>query len=427
MDLRISKFGIVLLLAVSILAIGLLGYLVPRFGGPQIRLSTPYNVSATFTDSLGLEKSGDVWVRGVKVGSVSGLDTHGDTVTVHMDIDGKYKPLYRDASIRIGEKTPLGEAYVDLLPGHRSAGALRSGSQVAHVEKTVTTDQALRALDGPARNDLSATFRTFAGGAKAPDTTAQVHGTIANAAGTVQALHMISETLSAQDHQVSDLVGSSSTVLRVIGQRESSLRQIVSGGTATMDAVAGQRDALRAMLTELPSLLKTTRSTLTDARPLLVDARPAIADLRSAAPRLTPALQQLGPVARNADAVLQGLHAFDTVAKPVLSTGTNVVKTAVPVVNDATTAMENFIPVLNYLEPRKNALAGWFSNTRASSDHGDASGKFWRFNIFVEPSTSLGVKGNFESNPYTLPNDALNNQPYKPGDYQPLVPYVPSP
>ena len=39
MDLRISKFGIVLLLAVSILAIGLLGYLVPRFGGPQDRKS----------------------------------------------------------------------------------------------------------------------------------------------------------------------------------------------------------------------------------------------------------------------------------------------------------------------------------------------------------------------------------------------------
>jgi phospholipid/cholesterol/gamma-HCH transport system substrate-binding protein len=424
-DLRISKPGVVLVLLVTALAIGLFSYLVPRFGGPKVRFSEPYEVNATFSDALGLEKSGDVWVRGVAVGKVEGVDTTGDRTRVVLSISDDYKPLYRNATVRIGQKTPLGESFVDLSPGTASAGPLASGGVVRRVLPTVTTDQALRALDAPARRSITGLLGDLNSGARDPQAASQVHGSLTATAQTVHQLRAISETLRGQDRDVAALVRNGSTVVGAIGARERSLTQIVDGGSATLEAVAAQGPALEALLSRLPTMLNTTQAALAQTRPLLTEARPALADLRSASRALTPSFERVGPVARDASAVLSGLDAFNAQALPLLKRALPTVQVARPTVTSATRVLDEVQPLLGYLEPRKQSLAAFFSNMRASVSNGDAKGSWYRFNIFVEPGTALGIPGTTGRNAYTLPGDGLNNQSYRPGDFPRLQPYAP--
>lgn len=425
MEFNISKIGLAVVIAVTLLAVGLFGYLVPRFGGPKARLSEPYEVTATFQDALGLEKSGDVWVRGVPVGKVESIDTEGDLTTAKLSIKDEYKPLHADATVRIGQKTPLGESFVDLLPGTPAAAPLQAGAAIRRVLPTVTTDQALRALDARARASINGLTAHLQAGARAEDAQAQVHGTLSGTAATIHQLKAISTTLRDQDTDVAALVRDGSTAVDAIGARERSLARIVDGGSRTLEAVGAQRPALEQIFRRLPALLTTTRRALDVVHPLLHEARPAMRDLRAASRALTPSFERLQPIARDASATLTRLSAFNAAALPVLSRAIPLVKTASPTVEAAAKALNEIQPMVAYLEPRRQSLAGFFSNMRAAVSAGDAKGTWYRFNIFAEPETDLGIPGAVKRNAYTRPGDAMNNQPYRSGDFPRLMPYAP--
>jgi hypothetical protein len=80
-----------------------------------------------------------------------------------------------------------------------------------------------------------------------------------------------------------------------------------------------------------------------------------------------------------------------------------------------------------WLAPRKRTVASWFSNTAALGTNGDAKGRWARFFIFLDPATFTGQKSTLPENAYTGPDDALNPQPFKTGDFDRLLPTVPPP
>jgi phospholipid/cholesterol/gamma-HCH transport system substrate-binding protein len=174
-----------------------------------------------------------------------------------------------------------------------------------------------------------------------------------------------------------------------------------------------------------PSILATSaQHTLHDARPLLLDARPLIGDLRTAAPPLASALRRLPPVARDANDVIARVPSFNAAVIPFLNTAEPVLSIARDPVVALGPALRNIVTIAQYLSPRANTFAAWFSNTAGIGAQGDSKGKFARFSIFIEPGTAFGLHGGaFSNNAYTQPNDALNNQPFS--GYPHLTPYSP--
>lgn len=427
MNLRVSRTGVIALIVFLGLAVALFIFLMGRFGGPSIGGGADYQLHASFPDSQGLAQKSDVLIRGVKVGEVGAIDVRGDRARVRLDIEGRYAPIDQAATVRVGQKTVLGEAFVDVVPGSSRAGTLADGARIARsqVRPGVELDEALEALDDRSMTSLRSLADTFGRGARDPATPRRVSATVGELAALTRQLRGLTATLKGQESTIAATIQDSRTVLGELGRREASVSEIVSAGRATLAAVASRDAALDAGLRELPKLLSTAEATLSDARPLLVEARPLVHDLSAAAPALTPALDDLRPVARDAAQVLGGLPRLRTAALPVLDRAEGVIAVARPAARGLEPALANLVPMVQYLAPRKRTLAAWFSQTAALGSHGDAKGKWARFNMFVDPSTAFGIPGGVDGNSYTGPDDGDSPQAYVPGSYSRLMPFKP--
>lgn len=427
MNLRIRRLDAVGLALLTALALVTFVYLMDRFGGPSVSLSTPYTVSARFADTQGLARKSDVLVRGVKVGEVSAIEVQGSRAKVTFKLSDRYAPLRRRATVRIGQKTLLGEAYVDVEPGDSRAPALRSGDEIAR-DRTIAAvelDEALAPLVGAGGRHMLSALRTFRRGARSPQASVRFNTTLAQLRRAVEEVRGVTDTLRGQQANIAAGVQDTRIIFRELGQREAAIRNIVSQGRATLDVISSRRPALEQTLVELPRLLETGRRTLAEAQPLVGEARPLLADLRTASPPLTAALRDVGPVAGDTEALLARLGGFNDTALPFLRRALPVVRLARPAARRLGPALANLVPVINYLEPRKNTLAAWFANTADMGLNRDAKGYYTRFFIFLENGTGFGNAGKFSNNAYTRPDDADANKPYKPGGYPRLRPFSP--
>jgi phospholipid/cholesterol/gamma-HCH transport system substrate-binding protein len=426
MNRRIPKLGALSLVIATAIAVALFIYLMGQFGGPALRFSSVYTVTATFPDTKELSVRADVDVRGVKVGEVQSINLNRASANVTFAVDSRYAPIYRDATVQIGEKTLLGEAFVVLDPGHRAAGALRRGAHLPAsgvLPATVEIDQALNALSPPARENMISTLETAASGAASSQAPDEVSGTLAQLAATTSQLRQLTTLLHGQEGDIAGGMEAAQTVLSQLGERQAAVQEIVSGGRATLQALASRQAALQAGLAALPPLLQTATATLRDARPLLHDAGPLMSELRSAAPPLNSALRVLPPVTADANTVVARLPAFNAVALPTLSLAHLVLDLAQPVSVTLPPALRNLVTVVRFLAAHRRELAAWFSNTADLGSGRDSKGYFARFFINFDFPTAFGIKSSLPSNPYTLPGDEAHNQPYS--GYPHLMPYMP--
>lgn len=426
MNLRPSRGGVIGLVVFLALAGVVTMFLSDRFGGPAIPLGDAYRLSVSIRDSRDLSRKSDVSVRGVKVGAVEQIEMAGDRAEVTMTIDRDKTPVWRDAAVRVGQKTVLGEAYLELSPGNASAGQLPDGGRIARVRPSVDVDDALTALNRPARRNLRSLLLSAARGARSPRTPARFAETLRRTGDLVSELRRLTSVLAGQSSDIAGFVTDSGVVLGELGRRERSLRAIVSSGRATFAALDTQRAALQAGLTELGPLLDSGRVVLRDARPLLRAARPLMADLRTASPELSAALKDLGPFADDVRRTLLGLPRLTRAAVPVLEQASPLITAARPAARQLDPALANLVPIVRYLKRHRASLAAFFANSAdLQGSERDSKGIWVRFFLFLENGTAFAqTNGKFENNAYAA-GDARNNKAYQPGAYPRLTPYRP--
>ena len=110
---------------------GLLLFLWLAFGGPVPLKPKGYRVDASFAEASQLATEADVRISGVPVGKVKTIepDTETGRSDVTIELDAEYAPLPSDAQAILRQKTLLGETYVELTPGTRTAPKLPGGRQ----------------------------------------------------------------------------------------------------------------------------------------------------------------------------------------------------------------------------------------------------------------------------------------------------------
>jgi phospholipid/cholesterol/gamma-HCH transport system substrate-binding protein len=296
-----------------------------------------------------------------------------------------------------------------------------SSSQV--LPASVDVDEALRALDPAARQDLKGSLKELARGAGSPSSQQEVSDTLAGLAAATSRLRDLAGTLRGQAGNIARGVSDGDAVVQTLAERESEIRRIVASGGATLDALGSRSDDLRSAVAELPPLLDAAQRTLADARPLIAEARPVATDLTRAAAPLAAALRDVPPTVSSANSVLAGLPRLEPAATRFLGTAARVVRLIRPVDGPLGDALRNFYPIARFLSARRDTFAAWFSNTGDLGAGRDAKGHFARFFVGFEPGTATGTKGNFENNSYTRPHDAAHNRPYS--GYPRLRPYNP--
>ena len=126
MDHRIPVVGAVLSVIAVIAAAATFIYLNEAFRGPSVTgvVSHPYELTATFDDVENLSTKTSVLSHGVAVGKISSVDFDKDSVTgtATFTVEDEFRPIYADATARIGERTIFGDAFLDLDRGHPAAG-----------------------------------------------------------------------------------------------------------------------------------------------------------------------------------------------------------------------------------------------------------------------------------------------------------------
>jgi phospholipid/cholesterol/gamma-HCH transport system substrate-binding protein len=89
-----------------------------------------YTVVAHFTDSGGIYAGAEVSYRGVKIGAVDEMVVTKGGVDVHLGIDKEFDNIPRDALAVVGNRSAVGEQYVELQPLTSAKPYLQEDSEI---------------------------------------------------------------------------------------------------------------------------------------------------------------------------------------------------------------------------------------------------------------------------------------------------------
>ncbi len=206
-------------------------------------VDSDYTVTAHYPDSGGIFTGAEVTYRGVGIGKVGDLILTPDGVDVELDIDNKWDKIPRDTIALVGNRSAVGEQYVELQPQTDDGPYLVEGSEIDDVATPIATEKLL--------GDLSATVASVDRDALA--TTIEELGKAF--AGTGPDLQKIIDTgnsfIETADENfdvTTALIRDSNTVLRGQLASETSLRTFATQLSAFTSSLAGADKDLRKVI-----------------------------------------------------------------------------------------------------------------------------------------------------------------------------------
>jgi phospholipid/cholesterol/gamma-HCH transport system substrate-binding protein len=246
-------------------------------------------------------------IAGVKVGDIGDVELEDGVAVVELDIQDKYKPIYRDATMLLRPKTGLKDMFVELDPGTQAAGELPEGGRIglAQTRPDVNPDEILAELDGDTRAYLQ--ILANAGGEAFTDNPAKnyrqsyaadLRETFKRFEPTNRYIKQFTGLLSERRENAKRAIHSFSLLTQELGEKDNQLAELVDSSNANFQVFAEQEANLRRSLQLLPGTLSTTRNTLAKVETLAGELGPSFQALRPFARNLGPALADTRPALR---------------------------------------------------------------------------------------------------------------------------------
>jgi phospholipid/cholesterol/gamma-HCH transport system substrate-binding protein len=381
--------------AFVVLAIAVGGYLLA-----QQRLRLPfadrYRIDVVFTaaDALAPDSGQPVSVAGVQVGEVTGVRLASGRAVVTLSIDPKRLPrVHADARATLVPITPLKNMEVALQPGSRRAPVLRSGATIdaSATRTTLDVDQILAALDADSRAALQ---QLIAAAERGLDGRGDDLGRVlADLGPTAGQLRRITGALGDRDRTVRRLVSDLAAVGSTTAAQGPAIRRALKALDGTLNAVGDEAPALRAALRDLPG-------TLADARRTVDRTASLTGRVTRVATTLRPAVRRLPGLAEDAEKLLAKAEpALRRDVRPLVRQATPLARQARPAVatlRALTPPTRRTFDALSYgfnellADPgdgRKSYLywGSWFfHNANSMLSTGDAVGSAWRLLPLVD-------------------------------------------
>jgi phospholipid/cholesterol/gamma-HCH transport system substrate-binding protein len=218
---------------------------------------------ADFTEAANLVKTNDVYIAGVKVGTVTGVSLENDHVLVKFRVrNGVSLGAQTKASIRI--KTIVGAEYLALDP---------EGSGKLDPKAAIPTSRTTPPFDViPAFQDLATTVNHIdtAQLTKALNVlSADFADTAPNVKTALTGLSRLSNTIASRDEQLQTLLAHAKGVTGVLAGRDKELQQLLVSTDQVLQ-VLNQRHEV------ISQLLQNTSALATQLSGLVVDNRAAL-------------------------------------------------------------------------------------------------------------------------------------------------------
>ena len=194
-------------------------------GSTGSSLDDAYTVVAHFEDSGGIFAGGEVTYRGVRVGQVEKLELTDSGVDVYLDIDNDYDQIPTDTMAIVGNRSAVGEQYVELQPQTDGKPYLSDEAEipVENTELPIQTDTLLtnisNTVESVDRDDLRTTVNELGQG---------FAGTGENLQTIIDAGDSFIRTADENFDVTTALIEDGNTVLRGQIASESALRTFAS-------------------------------------------------------------------------------------------------------------------------------------------------------------------------------------------------------
>lgn len=125
---RRTKVQLLVFVIITLLGVSYVGARYARLD--RLVRDDAYTVVAHFSDSGGIFAGGEVSYRGVRIGTVDELKLTDDGVDVYLDIDNKWDDIPTDTKAIVGNRSAVGEQYVELQPQSDDGPYLDDDSQI---------------------------------------------------------------------------------------------------------------------------------------------------------------------------------------------------------------------------------------------------------------------------------------------------------
>ncbi len=126
---RRTRVQLIAFVLITLIGVSFVGARYARLD--RLFVDTSYTVVAHFADSGGIFAGGEVSYRGVRVGQVEKLKLTDAGVDVYLDIDNGYDQIPADTLAVVGNRSAVGEQYVELQPQVDGKPFLRDRSEIA--------------------------------------------------------------------------------------------------------------------------------------------------------------------------------------------------------------------------------------------------------------------------------------------------------
>jgi phospholipid/cholesterol/gamma-HCH transport system substrate-binding protein len=240
---RRTKLQLLVFAIITLVGVSFVGARYARLD--RLVLDRSYTVVAHFAESGGAFADAEVTYRGVRVGQVRELVLTDDGVDLVLDIDDEHDRIPADAHAVVGNRSAVGEQYVELQPQSDDAPFLQEGSEIDRNVTTtpIRTDTLLTHLDETVRSVGQDDLRTV---------TSELGVAFAGAGEDLQTiLDSSSEFITAADESFDvtvDLIRDSNTVLEGQVDSERAFRRFARDLSMFSTTVANHDRDLRRLI-----------------------------------------------------------------------------------------------------------------------------------------------------------------------------------
>ena len=125
---RRTRIQLAIFVAITLFGVSFVGARYARLD--RAFFDDHYTVVAHFAASGGIYTGGEVSYRGVKIGQVGDMRLTDDGVDVHLDIDNGFDRIPADTLAVVGNRSAVGEQYVELQPKSDERPYLDEGAEI---------------------------------------------------------------------------------------------------------------------------------------------------------------------------------------------------------------------------------------------------------------------------------------------------------
>jgi phospholipid/cholesterol/gamma-HCH transport system substrate-binding protein len=348
---------------------GLLLFLWLAFGGPIPLQPKGYRFNVAFREAGTLSPEADVRISGVSVGKVKFIDADKKTGAsdATIELDTAYAPIPKDTKAVLRQKTLLGETYVELTPGSRSAGTVPENGHLpaGAVSPTVELDEIFRAFDPKTRESFRIWMQQLALASQARGH--DISDALGNLAPFAQETTSLLKILNVQQTNVQGVVRDTGEVFDALSERDGQLRALIENSNRVFATTAARNRELEETFRALPTFEQESTTTLARLTKFSKDTNPLVTQLRPAARELSPTLIQLSALAPDLKALFRDLNPLIDASKTGLPATEDFLDELHPLLANFDAPLRQLNPPLQGIGEYKDELSAFFANTVATT------------------------------------------------------------